>query len=283
MLRNKNSKQELSDLSDRVPNLTVAYFGVKGLAATTATTVHTASVLAEETRSMVAVSDFNPAQGSAAGRLGRDFDQTITLRGLLRELNQIETTGEFIGRLRPTPYGVRVVSADSIVSGHQHLNGDDARRMLEAIRANFEYHHIDTGNDVTTDVSLAVAEAAQVFVFTANSAVRDSLRLLGIGMETLREHGFQEKVDHSVVVISNLPSRGMLENYRKYLNYVDIQHTVIREIPFYGDFLGVPHDPLIALDGQVDLGSLKGETYQSYIDLNNAILKMASQLRHETV
>lgn len=281
-LRRDRSRRELRVQGDSIPNLTVAYFGVKGASATTATTVHTASVLADETRGTVVVSDFNPAQGSSAVRLGREAHETVTLRGLLAKLNELSSFGKFIGTLRPTPYGVRVVSADSIVDPTQHLNDEDVAKMLEAIRKNCEYHHIDTGSDVTTGVTLQVAKAAKVFIFTANVAVRDSLRLLAIGMETLRKHGFGEKVDHSVVVISNIPKGKKLDDYMHYVNVVDVDHNVTREIPFMGAFVGVPHDPIIALDGEVDLEKLNWDTYQSYLDLNNAILEQALHLKSAT-
>jgi len=269
----------LKDLCDKVPSLTVCFVNVKGAAATTTTTVHTASVVGDQTRSTLVVSDFNPASGTAAMRLGRDYDQTITLRKLLKELDNLDSFKKFINLVRPTPYSVRVISADSIVDQSQHLSGKNASKLLEAINTNCEYHFIDTANDITNPVILEVVGTSDVIVFTANVAVHDSLRQLAISMGTLRKHGYADKVDNSVVVISNLPKGKPLADYRYFLNQVNIRDVITREIPFNGQFLGVPHDPVIALDREVDLEKLHWSTYQAMLELGIAIFEQAPSLR----
>lgn len=263
----------LVQLTREVPSLTACFIGIKGAAATTTSTVHAASVLGDSTRTVLVVTDFNPASGTSALRLGLDYDQTITLRGFRSDMDSMGSFRSFVKKVSTTRYGVRAISADSIIGGDQHLTGDDARKMLEVIKENSQFHYIDTANDITEDVTLAVVGMSDVIVFTANVAVRDSLRQLAISMETLRQHGFADKVDRSVVLISNIPKKGELDNYRKYLNYVDMGHRVVREIPFGGQFLGIPHDPVIMLDTEVDLGALAWRTYQDYLFTNIAIFE----------
>lgn len=273
------SLSRLNALADRVPSLTVAFVGVKGAAATTTTMVHASSVMADNTRGVLVASDFNPASGTGAARLGKDYDETVTLRQLLGDLDSFQHFQDFIRRIRPTVYGVRVISANDIISGNQHLAGADAEKMLEVIGRHCEYHFVDTANDITDEVTQAVVAAADVLVFTANVEVHDSLRQLATGMETLRRHGFEDKVNNAVVLISNLPEGVDLMDYRKFLNRVNIRDEIVQEYEFSGPFLSVPSDAIIKRDTEVELKPLAWRTYQSYLELVISILEQAPEFR----
>jgi hypothetical protein len=109
--------------------------------------------------------------------------------------------------------------------------------------------------------------------------IKDSLRQLAISEETLREWGFQDKVDNSVVVISNIPHGKDLDDYRRYINLHDYKDNLVREIPFKGQTLGVPHDPYIALDREVNLEELEWHTAQAYLAIAIAIFEQV-RLKH---
>ena len=269
----QSSNEELRRLTDLTPSEAIAFIGVKGAAATTTTMVHAASVFGDITRSMLVASDFNPASGTGAVRLGKDYTETITLRDLRSELATYGSFREFIRRIRPTRYSVRVISANDIIAGNEHLTGEDADEMMGVIGDNSEYHFVDTANDITDDVTQAVVKGADVLVFTANVAVHESLRQLARGMETLRRHGFKDKVDNAVVVISNIPTGVSLDSYKKYLNLVNIRDEVVTEYDFRGQFLGISHDPVIKLDREVCLDDLSWEVYQQYLELGIAIVE----------
>lgn len=269
----------LNALSDEVKSLTVAFIGVKGAAGTTTTTAHAASVAGDLTRSALVASDFNPASGTLAPRLGKDFDQTTTLRELRGDIEGFKNFKDFIAKIRPTRYSVRPISANDIVSGSQHLTNEDAEIMLQTIDSNTEYHYIDTANDITDPVTLAAVQAADVLVFTAYVGIHDSLRQLAIGMETLRQHGFKDKVNTSVVVISGAPKGADLSTYHKYLNRVNIRDEVIQQYHFEGPFLHIPYDEVIRRDTEVDLEALDPDTYQAYLELNIAIFEQSPRHR----
>jgi cellulose biosynthesis protein BcsQ len=281
LLERDRSIEALMHLSDRAPSFTTCFINAKGGAATTTTMVHVASIIADLLRGTVVATDFNKASGTSGVRLGRDYDETITLRQLRQYVKSApdEDFKSFMSRLRQTPYGVRVVSSDSIISDRQHLAATDAVLLLQAIQRNCEYHLIDTANDITNGVTLEVIKASDPLVFTANVAMQDSLRQLAISMETLRKHGFTEQVDNSVIVISNLPKGKRLDDYRRYVNLHNINDVVVREIPFQGQLLGVPHDPVIARDTEVSLEDLDWETYQAYLEVALAIFEQAPQNR----
>lgn len=277
------SENRMRHLTDEVTGFTVVYIGVKGSAATTTTMVNASSILADVTRTTVYAADFNPASGTAGGRLGKNFDETISLRefGVLIESmgdNPVLTREQVNAKLRPTRYGVRVLNADDYTLETTEQFGTKTRKMLKVLKENCDYLEIDTPNDIQTAASKAVLEKADVLVFTANVPEPDSLRLLYTSMEKVRQLGLSAKVANSIALISNIPPGNKLVEYRKYLNRTDIDHVVIQKITeadFKGQFLGVPHDPVIARAGRVELEAYAWETKQAYIDLVNAEFEQA--------
>lgn len=276
-----SANDELRRLADETPRATVAFINAKGAAATTTTTVYAASNFANQTRSVLIVLDANPASGTSAARLGKDYDETLSTQQLVRFLETDtsfrEEFTQFIKKVRPTRYGVRPITATPIVSGNNRLPADEVKQILAVTQRQCEYLLVDTANDITEPVTLAVMEAADVFVFTANVAVHDSLRQLATTMQTMRCHGFADKVDQAVVVISNVPAGSELEQYKKFLNRVNIRDEVIEEYRFSGPFLAVPHDAEISRDSEVDLDALNWETLQAYRELDIVILEQAAR------
>jgi len=285
--RRQFTEERMRHLSDQLPSMTVAYVGVKGAAATTTTMVNGASIRAEVTRTTVYGADFNPASGTAGGRLGKNFNETISLRefgNMIEELGAESalTKEQVNARLRPTRYGVRVLIADDYTLQTTEQFGTRTKKMLDVLKENCDYLEIDTANDITTPASRAVLEKADVIVFTANVRDPDTLRLLYTSMEKVRQLGLRDKVANSVVVISNLPKGDELENYMKYLDRTDLDHVVIQRITkadFQGQFLGVPHDDVIAKAGRVDLEAYDWATRQAYTDLVNAEFEQALKLK----
>jgi MinD-like ATPase involved in chromosome partitioning or flagellar assembly len=271
----RESIERLNEYSNRVPSLNIVMIGVKGSAGTSTTTAYTSSVHADNTRSTVVGTDFNPAQGTLAGMLGKDYNETTTLRELLSDIDGFTSFKAFIRKIRPTRYGVRPISANDIVGVNEHLDAEAAGRILDTIRVNCEYHYVDTANDITTDVMLKAIAEADVLVFTAYVGVQRSLQLLAVGMETLRRHGFEEKVANSVVVITGVEPGKSANDYRKYTDRVDMKNEVVAKYDFKGPILGIPYDPFIKEDTEVNLEAIHPDTYQAYLDLALCILEQA--------
>ena len=269
--------------SDACPHLVVVYIGVKGSAATTTTMVNTASILADDTRTLVYGADFNPASGTAGARLGKEFGETISIQEFEAIVEQVKGDRKSVNaRLRPTRYGVRVLSADDYtkIPGEQY--GTTTTKMLNVLDENCDYLLLDTPNDITTPAARAIIAKADIIVFTANVRDRDSLRLLRVSMDTVRELGHPQKVADSVVVVSNVPSGATIDDYKKYLGKVNLNHEVTGELnsgEFNGQMLMVPHDPAIALNGEVNLDAYHWATVQAYRDVNIAILEQALETK----
>lgn len=284
--RNKNAQDSClyeRQLSDAVPHLVVAFVGVKGAAATTTTMVNVASIFADDTRTLVYGADFNPASGTAGARLGKDFGETVSIQEFANIVDEVKGNRKLVNaRLRPTRYGVRVLSADDYteIPGEQY--GTTTAKMLDVLDENCDYLLLDTPNDITTPAARAVLAKADVIVFTANIGNRDSLRLLRVSMDTVRKLGHPQKVINSIVVASNAPAGAQLSDYEKYLGKTNIHHEVTaRLLPgeFRGQMLMVPHDPVIALDGEVDLDAYHWRTIQAYRDINIAIFEQALEMQ----
>ena len=287
-LAERNRRAEMAyeaerELSDKCPHLVVVYIGVKGSAATTTTMVYTASIFADDTRTLVYGADFNPASGTAGARLGKEFGDTISIQQFADIVEDVKGDRKSVNaRLRPTRYGVRVLSADDYtkIPGEQY--GTTTQKMLNVLDENCDYLLLDTPNDITTPAARQIIAKADVIVFTANVGERDSLRLLRVSMDTVRELSHPDKVANSVVVISNVPSGTSRNDYVKYLGRVNLNHEVTGELghgEFKGQMLTVPHDSQIALNGEVVLEALEPATTQAYRDINIAILEQGIETK----
>lgn len=286
------------ELTDQAPRGTVAFINAKGGAATTITTVNCACVLASDAQAVTIVLDGNPAEGTSAARLGKDRHQTITAQQLDNELSTLSSFGEFIARARPNKYFVRCISAELDVDDDEEgesddvdmndqdntlLNADRLNVLVPATQQNCEYLLIDTANVVDNKSSLKILSFCDVFVFTANAQLADTLRRLGTSMDRLRKKGFSRKVNDSVVVISNLPEGADLQDYRKFLNIVNLDNEVVkqRDHLFNGAFIAVHHDDELALDREVNLEAWQRQTHHDYVNVNGAWLEQLKAVQEE--
>jgi hypothetical protein len=223
------------------------------------------------TKRITGALDANPVSGTSAIRLGVGEGETITSQGLYAKAKDFEgDLIELMSSATPSKYGVRTISAEPVGVGGARLSGEEFSQVIVAVSKFCEYLCVDTANDITSDMSLSVIESADVLVFTANVAVQDSLEKLRTSMETLRQHGFNRKVDDSVVVISNLPQGKDPEQYHRYVIGTEDNPT-----NFGGKIVSIPHDPYIAMDDVVKLEQLQPQTLQAYRLAIIAILEQA--------
>lgn len=273
----------IRELADECTHLVVAFIGVKGAAATTTTMVNVTSMIANDTRTLVYGADFNPASGTAAAQLGKEHGETISIQEFAAIVDDLKGDRKSVNqRLRPTRYGVRVLSADdyTTIPGEQY--GTTTSKMLNVLDENCDYLMLDTPNDITTPAARAVIAKADVIVFTANVGEPTSMRLLRHSMDVVRALGYEDKVADSVVVISNVPPGMSPIDYRKYLGKVTLDHTVTSELQpgeFRGQMLTVPSDPAIARNGVVNLEAYAQEALQAYRDIDIAIFEQALAMR----
>lgn len=285
------AREELRDLTTEVQDGSVLFLGAKGSSATTTTAVHAAAVHAEFGRILYTLVDGNPAAGLCAARLGMNHGDTITIQQLAGDLKngtdiKSRRFKDEMRKARPSVNGVRVVGADNIIDETRRLSGSGMSDVLTLLDGLSEFIGIDTANDIGDTPTKEAAKKADCYVFTANAAVQYSLRLLSTTMETLRGQGTSQaaKVNRSVVVISNIPKDKTIDDYRFYLNEVDIEDNVVRPLEhlFNGVFMGVQHDEYLALDRVVDLSKLDWTTLQSYFSLVISTMKQIRVMREQS-
>lgn len=281
---------ELRALTSEVKDGMVLFLGAKGSSATTTTAVHHSAVHAEFGRILLTLVDGNPAAGLCAARLGMNHGDTVTIQELAGDLKgdqniKFRRFKDEMSKARPSVNGVRVVGADNIIDETRRLSGGGMGDVLSLLSELSEFVTIDTANDIGDNPTKEAAKRADCYVFTANAAVQYSLRLLSTTMETLRGQGTEQarKVNRSVVVISNIPTGKTVDDYRFYLNEVDIEDKPVRQLEqlFDGVFMGVRHDEYLALDRVVDLDKLDWTTLQSYFNLVISTMKQIRAVRSD--
>ncbi len=278
------SIERILQLADEVKHATCVSVNSKGNGGTTTTLVNMACVLGWLTRTLIVVVDGNPAEGTCAALLGKDHGATINVQQVSSQLEALRRNARtFIEGARPNRWNVRTVAALSTVAAENNplLEPDKVRDLIQACQEHFEFVFVDTPNVLTSEAGLAAVRTGDVLVFPANRQTKFSLRQLGTSMQSLRENGLKDKVENSVVVITNLEPEDELDGYRKFMNRTKMDDSVIQtyDQDFQGVFMGVPHDDVIARDDVVDVEAWSQETRQAYYDLIIAWLEQVLKER----
>ncbi len=270
-----NSVAKMEAAALLAPTGSVAFLNTKGDAGTTKTQVNCSIMLSDTLRPIVVSVDANPAHGTSAAEQGKDLGETITFQEIAEErmaLSRIPK--EFLRRARPNKYSVRVVGGKSTIEKNKRLNRSDWRDVLAIVQAYSDYDFVDTANDITGEETLEILEHMDLFVFTAWADEPNSLRQLGTSMQSLRQHGFEEKVDNAVVVITGIHPGVDVNSYRKFLHGVNMRDEVVEEYPeFRGPFLSVQHDAEIAKATEANKEAWQWQTAEDYRQVDIAILQ----------
>lgn len=271
----EQSKHNLVGLTKVRQRAIVVFINSKGNGATTTSVVWTSTGLCVETGTEVTVFDANWASGTASQRLRLSRAETVSERLLVDNLGVLSVNhGTFNEYVRSNTDRVRVVAAKSVMQGGGKLSDAEYVQVATLAFDNCDYLYVDTPNDIASEQLLALADIAHVLVFTANVGEQDSLRQLGTSMQALRNHGLEDKVNRSVVLISNLRPGESPNDFRKYQNEVDIENNVVSEFPGHeGPWVGVRHDRAMAEARQVVWADLNRETAQDIRLVNTAIQK----------
>jgi MinD-like ATPase involved in chromosome partitioning or flagellar assembly len=268
----ERSREEQLRLTHDRKRSRIVFVNPVGKGGKTTSTIWAATGLRIETSCEITVLDGNYAAGAAAERLFMD-GRTATERALIDNYGKFETHGDFNEAVRQNADGVRVIEARTILEGGRKLNGDQYRKLVQLAHDNCDFLYVDTPNDITGDQGLALVDEADLIVFSTNVGEQDSLRKLGISMESLRNFGFRDKVNRAVVLVNNLAPGDEALNYEKYQHEIDVNNGVVRHLSgFTGPFVGVHHDAAIFKAKPVRYPELKRETAQNWRQVNIAIL-----------
>jgi MinD-like ATPase involved in chromosome partitioning or flagellar assembly len=268
------SKAELLELTQLRQRSKIAFVNPVGKGGKSTSTIWAATSLRLETNCGITVVDGNFAAGVCAERLFMDGGRTITERAIIDNYGTFKDHGDFLDVVRHNADGVYVIEARSLLEGGRKLNADQYHRLVQFAHVNSSFVYVDTMNDITGDQGQALVDEADVIVFATNVAEQDSLRKLGLSMESLRNYGFRDKVNNAVVLVNNLPPGDEAINYEMYQHEIDVNDRIVRHVSgFNGQFVGVHHDLAIFKAKPVRYSDLLRETAQDWRQVNIAILK----------
>jgi hypothetical protein len=156
--------------------------------------------------------------------------------------------------------------------------------MLKFAQDNDDALVVDTTNQVNSPAALAVVGQTDIGVYTAFVGERDSLRKLAETMAIHRQAGFAKKVENGVVCITGIKDGQSLDEFRKYLNLIDFDGSVVAEYTWFkGAFVGIRFDEVIARNEIVDWRAWDPRTRRDYCVLGLARFRQILLLRDEVL
>lgn len=205
------------------------FLAAKGGVGTTTIAVNTAIRLADRGASPVAILDLDPWWGQVATQL--DLAPRMSVADLGRDLNGIDDAEVVRTYALQHPSGVSVFTSPTHPDAAVPLTQDQVERVLDALRASYDYVIVDGGSalDERAQVLLARADKVVVVVSPEIPAVR-ATRLL---LDQIAE--YEDIRERVVLVLNHIFAAGLVkaEDLRR-----SLQVPVDTEIPY---------DPLLYL------------------------------------
>ncbi len=199
------------------------FFAAKGGVGTTTIAVNTAIRLADRGASPVALLDLDPWWGQVATQL--DLAPRMSVADLGRDLNGIDDAEVVRTYALQHPSGVSVFTSPVRPDSSVPLTQDQIERVLDALRASYDFVIVDGGStlDERAQVLLARADKVVVVVSPEIPAVR-ATRLL---LDQMAE--FEDVSERVVLTLNHIFAAGLVkaEDLRR-----SLQAPVHTEIPY---------------------------------------------------
>lgn len=230
-------------------------------------TAYSAALLAKTTdldRPNIVVVDADPT-----GVIGTRFSEGIegdpskfTLKELamnIRALPRLESEGQRLSdvtkyirkMIQPSTHGVRILTAKPNHKQTDGFNDADMKQTLQAVDASLDHQFYDMGSvlsgaDELNTHNQIMLDRSNVFVFSASANVneRATLRQLRASMHELRTLAggkYAERVNRSIVILSDLEPAQDIKEFREYFFDLDDEGEVTDNCPYQGSVVGVPY------------------------------------------
>lgn len=288
----ERSEHFINAWCDVVPNGVFATVNAKGGSAKTCTIVNVASLFAMVTGSTPLLIDANPASGTSAQKVGRDYYQTITVQELLQLItdNPSVELAKLLRVIKKTRYGLRVVSANPFASPDTKLYFSQWNTIFELLTRKFPYIFVDMGNEIwDIGAQTLLKRWIDVLLVTANVGDRrhpdrgipESLEQMAKSEKSMVSFGVDPvKVSNALGVFSNgRPSE--LQRYLDEAVFLGPDGDVIAR--HEGHALVVPHDPYLSSSDfnrhGVNLEALNPATVEAYRQVILAAMSLRHQMR----
>lgn len=235
---------------------TVTVISSKGGVGKTTTTILLGSTLAEHRGDRVGALDANPDSGTLGDRaLGEDLDPGITVRGLVKHVDSIDSLTE-LSRHTQIKGRLQIVASDQDPAMSEAFSRDEYERVLAQLRRFFNVCLTDCGTGLMHDTVDGALSHTDTLVVVASPTV-DAADRARKTLDWLVEHDYGHLVKDAVIAVS-CDRKSPEVDAEKILSYFRQRCRAVVQIPF---------DRHLATGGPIDMEQLSQRTRDAALEL----------------
>jgi putative peptide zinc metalloprotease protein len=231
----------------------------KGGVGKTTMTLALGSTFAVQRGDRVVAVDANPDAGNLAHRVAPPHDRNIT--HVLRDLEDITSYAKLRTYTAQAPESrLEVLASDDDPRIGMALDRSDYHRLIDLLDRFYNLILLDTGTGILDSANQGLLGEADQVVLVLGPGL-DGGRAAALTLDWMDEHGFEELVSRTVVVINGLrkedagPTVPMRRHFEKRCARV----------------VTVPWDPELEAGAQTAMSSLRGRTRDSLVEVAAAV------------
>jgi putative peptide zinc metalloprotease protein len=231
----------------------------KGGVGKTTMTLALGSTFAMQRGDRVVAVDANPDAGNLAHRVAPPHDRNIT--HVLRDLDDITSYATLRTYTAQAPESrLEVLASDDDPRIGMALDREDYHRLIDLLDRFYNLILLDTGTGILDSANQGLLGEADQVVLVLGPGL-DGGRAAALTLDWMDEHGFEELVSRTVVVINGLhkedagPTVPMRRHFEKRCARV----------------VTVPWDPELEAGAQTAMSSLRGRTRDSLVEVAAAV------------
>ncbi len=242
----------------------IAVLGVKGGVGKTVVTEALGSTFSAVRGDRVIAVDLDPDAGNLISRHGRESDLSITDLVADSALTRYLDVRAHTSQNKATR--LEVLTGPDFARTPMPLMSSQVDAVMPVLTEHYSLVLMDTGTGLKTNLMSAVLAQSRALVMVSSASI-DALEETQVGLEWLRNNGYQNLLDTMVLVINNV-QRGKPN--------IDVQRAVklfSRQIGRERIFV-LPFDSHIFEGGQITLELLSPASRRRYLELAAAISEL---------
>ncbi len=238
----------------------IGVFGMKGGVGKTALTVALGSALSKVRGDRILAVDADPDCGNLADRVGRQSAATISDLLTDQELHRYNDIRAYTSM---NSSNLEVLSSEEYSAAQREFNDEDWRGATEIASRYYNLVLADCGAGLFRPAARGVLSTVSGLVIVASASI-DGARQAAVTMDWLRQHGYQDLLGRSCVVINHVvPGKPSID-------IEDLVQQFERHVS-PGRVLVLPWDRHIAAGTEVQLGLLSKGFQRKIVELAAAL------------
>ncbi len=238
----------------------IGVFGMKGGVGKTALTVALGSALSKVRGDRILAVDADPDCGNLADRVGRQSAATISDLLTDQELHRYNDIRAYTSMNNSN---LEVLSSEEYSAAQREFNDEDWRGATEIASRYYNLVLADCGAGLFRPAARGVLSTVSGLVIVASASI-DGARQAAVTMDWLRQHGYQDLLGRSCVVINHVvPGKPSID-------VEDLVQQFERHVP-PGRVLVLPWDRHIAAGTEIQLGLLSKGFQRKIVELAAAL------------